>query len=562
MSRSHRLFRLAAAPAATWRAGIAALAFIGVAWAAQAQVPPEEPVDIVIEDATVVDGTGGPGFSGNVAIRGDRIIYVGRAPVRARRVIHAKGSVVAPGFIDMHAHSEFGLSLDGRGLSKIAQGVTTEVLGEHLSAGPVLGPAVDDSMMVAPPVKRTWTTLGGFLDYLRDKRTGPNVLSYVGSGQVRASVVGYGKRAATPAEIDREEKLVADAMEQGAFGLSAGLDYVPNSYQSTDEIIALAKVAARYGGIYAAHMTSDIAGLDQTIRIARDAGIPAEIFHLGASVGMDPDSFIRKIEEARKQGLDITANTYPYTVGWTYLKRQLPAWAQEGTPAEITARLKRPESRAQVLADMGAHPRSDWTRIFVSSLNPVFDGQTVAAIARSRSISGDEALIDVIVDSNATAFYIGRENPAKEPVVQRVLALPWVSIGSDGLALPAGIHTAFGKPHPRSYGTHARVLAQYVRKTSLLSLSEAIRKMTSQPANRLGIADRGLVRQGMKADLVVFDPDRVQDNATPDQPERYATGIGWVFVNGVAVVADGVPTNALPGQILYGPGYKPPVRRR
>ncbi|MFT3755773.1 MAG: amidohydrolase family protein [Pseudoxanthomonas sp.] len=505
----------------------------------------------------IIDGGGGPAMSGNVAIQGDTIAYVGRAPVVARRVIDAKGAVVAPGFIDMHGHSEYSLGVDGRGLSKITQGVTTEVLGEHLSAGPVLGPAVDDSMMVAPPIRRTWTTLGGFFDYLQHKKIGMNVLSFVGAGQVRASVVGYQDRPVTRAEIEQEKKLVADAMAQGAFGLSAGFDYVPNSFQGVDEIVALAKVAAEQGGIYASHMRWTIAGLDDTIRIAREARIPVEIFHINSTMNMDADGYIAKVEAARDEGLDITANAYPYTAGWTYLKGHLPEWAREGTPAEVAARLKQPTKRARVLAELHDKPHADWDAIFVSSRNPDFDGKSVAEIGRIRNTSGDEALVDAIIDSEATAFYVGRPNPAREALVARVISRPWVDIGSDGLALPAGVHTAFGKPHPRSYGAHARVLAEYVRKQRLFSLSEAVRKMTSQPANRLGIADRGLVRQGFKADLVVFDPDTVQDNATIEQPERYASGVSWVFVNGVAVVADNLPTDALPGRVLRGPGYKP-----
>lgn len=559
--RSNRLFGLTSSWLGHRYSKLALLTVAGTVSAASAQVPPPDQADILISNAMIVDGTGGPAMAGNVAIKGDTIVYVGRALVRAARVIDAKGAVVSPGFIDMHAHSEYGLALDGRGLSKITQGVTTEVMGEHLSGGPVLGPAVDDSMMVAPPVTRTWTTLGGFLDFLENKKLGLNVLSYVGAGQVRASVVGYKDRAATPAEIEQEKKLVADAMEQGAFGLSAGFAYVPNSFQTTEEIIALAQVAARYGGIYAPHMRSGIAGLDETIKVAREAKIPAEIFHVGSSVGMNIDAFITKIEAARAEGLDITGNVYPYTAGWTYLKGHLPVWAREGTPSEITARLKKPAMRKRALADLRANPHADWDTIFVSSRNPSFDGKTVAEIGRVRKISGEEALIDAVIDSEATAFYVGRPNEAREGIVKRIIAQPWADIGSDGLALPAGVHTAFGKPHPRSYGTHPRVFAEYVRKKPVMTLPEAVRKMTAQPANRLGIADRGLVRQGLKADLVVFDPNTVQDNATLEQPERYASGVNWVFVNGVAVVAQGVPTNALPGRALRGPGYKPAANR-
>src|SRR5271168_646067 len=264
-----------------------------------AQRPPLEEADVLIKGGHVIDGTGGPWMRADVAIKGDRIVYVGRAPVKARRIIDATGKVVTPGFFDMHAHSEFGLSLDGRAFSKVTQGVTTEVLGEHLSAGPVLGPAVDDPMMITPPVHRTWTTLGGFFSFLEKKGIGLNVVSYVGAGQVRASVMGYENRTPTPAEMEQMKKLIAQAMKEGAFGLSAGLVYVPNSFDTTEQMIEFAKVAASYGGIYSVHMrTGDDAGLLETIQIAKGANIPVEIFHLAAAIARDPN-FVRIIEKAR-----------------------------------------------------------------------------------------------------------------------------------------------------------------------------------------------------------------------------------------------------------------------
>jgi N-acyl-D-aspartate/D-glutamate deacylase len=537
---------------------LASLAVMGARHSAIAQSPPSGEADLLIAGGRVVDGSGGPWRQANVAIKDDTIVYVGNAPVRAKKTINAAGMVVSPGFIDMHEHSEFGLSFDGRGLSMVTQGVTTGVLGEHLSAGPVLGPAVDDPMMVTPPVKRTWTTLGGFFDYLTKKGIGMNVVSYVGAGQVRASVMGYENRTPTPAEMAKMKELIVQAMHQGAFGLSAGLVYVPNSFDTTAQLIELAKVAAGMGGIYSVHMRAGgdpEAGLRETIEIAKGAHIPAEIFHVGMTIAHNPH-FAQVVEQARAQGIDVTANAYPYTVGWTYVRQLIPVWAQEGNAAAITARLQNPEMRARVVKELQQHPGAyaKWT---VSSANPAFDGHTFQQIADQRHESVEEAMVDFLVTQKAEGFQIGPADPSMDQKEAETFKCPWVDVGSDGIALPAGVHTAFGKPHPRSFGTFARILAEVVRKRHVLTLEEAVRKMTSQPANRLGLADRGLLRQGMKADIVVFNPDTVSDTSTFAKPDTYAKGVGWVLINGRAVVADGKPTNALPGRVLHGPGYKP-----
>ena len=521
-----------------------------------AQTPPEGEADILITNGKVIDGTGSPWRQANVAIKGDTIVYIGNAPVKAKKVINVSGQAVTPGFIDMHAHSEFGLSLDGRGLSMITQGVTTEVLGEHLSAGPVLGPAVDDPMMVTPPVKRSWTTLGGFFDYLTKKGIGPNVVSYVGAGQVRASVMGYENRNPTPAEMDRMKQLIVQAMHEGAFGLSAGLVYVPNSFDSTAQMIELAKVAAGLGGIYSVHMRAGEgnAGVLETVQIAKGAHIPTEIFHVGMTVARNPE-FARIVERARAQGIDITANAYPYTVGWTYVRQLIPVWAQEGNAAAITARLQQPDVRARVVKELQQKPAqyAAWT---VSSANQKFDGHTFKQIADSLHESVEEAMVDFLVTQKAEGFQIGPADPSMDQKEAETFKLPWVDVGSDGIALPAGVHTAFGRPHPRSFGTFTHILADVVRNRHVLTLEEAVHKMTAQPANRLGIADRGLLRAGMKADVVVFDPATVRDTSTYAKPDQYSTGVAWVLVNGTAVVANGKPTNALPGRPLHGPAYK------
>ncbi|HET7085625.1 MAG TPA: D-aminoacylase [Rhizomicrobium sp.] len=525
-----------------------------------AQSPPAAQVDLLIRNGHVVDGTGSPWFQADVAISGDRIVYVGRGPVKAKRVIDVAGKVISPGFIDMHSHSEFGLSMDGRALSKITQGITTEVMGEHLSAGPVLGPAVDDPMMVTPPVKRSWTTLGGFFSYLQKKGVGLNVASYVGAGQVRASVMGYENRQPTPAEMDKIKQMIRQGMEEGAFGLSNGMSYVPNMFFDTAQLIELCKVAASYGGIFTIHIRNVApgdprdTGLKEAIAIAKGAHIPAEIFHLGASAGNDPDDFIRDVQQARADGVDITANSYPYETGWTYLTQSLPAWAQEGDSAAIVARLQKPDSRARILDEMKAR---DFATLKVASVNPEFDGKLLPQIAGEMHVSPSEALLNILVKMKGEGFQIGMPTGKRAEIVTRMLNNPWMDIGSDGISLPAGVRTSFGSPHPRSFGSHTRLLAEYVRNQHVFTLEEAVRKMTSLPANRLGLADRGILRQGMKADVVVFDPATVKDMASYEKPDQYSQGIAWVLVNGKAVVADGKPTNALPGQVLRGPGYKP-----
>ncbi len=513
------------------------------------------PMDLLIRNARVVDGAGGPWFRAHVAISGDTIVSVGPAEPAAAEVLDAAWMTLAPGFIDMHAHSEYGLLVDPRALSKAAQGVTTEVLGEHLSAGPVLGPAVDDPMMVAPPIERDWTTLGGYLDRLESAGVGPNVLSYVGSGQVRASVIGYEEREATPAELEEMEALVAQAMEEGAFALASGMAYIPNAFASTEELIALTRVAAGYGGFYVSHLRSGIEGLHEGIAVAREAGTALEIHHLNSTSGDRIADYAAVIAEARASGVEVTGNVYPYIAGWTYLRSLLPRWAQEGGVERMLRRLTDPEERERLLGELRASEaeRPRWERTFVSSFRPEVDGLSIRDLGTVRETGAEEALLDLLLEQEGDGFQISFGNT--EPNLRQALALPFTHIGSDGSALAVGMRTPMGKPHPRSFGTYPRVLAKYVREEGLLSLEEAVRKMTSGPANRLGLTDRGLVRPGMRADLVLFDADAVRDEATFQEPERYPLGIEWVFVNGVAVIAAGDPTGALPGRVLRGPGH-------
>ncbi len=530
----------------------AALAALFLAQGLMAQ----EEVDFLIRGGRLLDGTGSPSIHADLAIRGDTIVAIGRSPLRARRTIDASGKVVCPGFIDMHVHSEYGLIVDPRGLSKVTQGVTTEVLGEHLSAGPVSGKAEDDPMMVSDPIERDWTTLGGFFDRLRSAGIGPNVLSYVGSGQVRACVVGYENRPATAEELQQMKKLVAEAMEDGAFGVSSGLAYVPNRYASTEELIELAKVAASYGGIYATHLRPGIEGLQEGIRIARVAELPMDIFHLNSTSSSRVEEYVATIEKARREGVDVTGNVYPYIAGWTYLKSLLPPAALEGGNEAMLRRLQAPENLKAILAEMqeAEARRPRWKRTFVSSYNPEVDGLSILDLGEKRGLSPEEALIDLLIEQKGEGFQISFGNTEENLAV--ALRQPWTTIGSDGSALGIGMRTALGKPHPRSFGTHARVLAKYVRQEKLITLEEAIRKMTSYPAALLGLSDRGLLRPGMKSDVVIFDPAQIRDPATFKEPERYAIGVEWVWVNGTAVIEQGEATGALPGKVLLGPGAK------
>ena len=513
------------------------------------------PADLLIRGARIVDGTGGPWFRANLAVAGDTIVSVGPEEPPAARVIDADGLVMAPGFIDMHAHSEYGLLVDPRALSKTAQGVTTEVLGEHLSAGPVMGPAVDDPMMVAPPIERDWTTLGGYLDRLEFAGVAPNVVSYVGSGQVRASVIGYDERVATEEELEAMEALVAQAMEEGAFALASGLAYIPNAFASTEELIRLTRVAAGYGGIYVSHLRGGLEGLAEGITIAREAGTGLEIHHLNSTSGARIPEYAAMIAEARASGVDVTGNVYPYIAGWTYLRSLLPRWVQEGGVDRMLGRLTDPADRERLLAELreSEAERPRWGRTFVSSFRDEVDGLSILDLGEARGTTPEEGLLDLLIEQEGEGFQISFGNA--EPNLIQALAQPFSHIGSDGSALAAGMRTPMGKPHPRSFGTYPRVLAKYVREEKLLTLEQAIRKMSSAPANRLGLSDRGVLRPGMRADMVLFDPDTVQDEATFEEPERYPTGIPWVFVNGVAIIAEGEPTGELPGRVLRGPGY-------
>jgi N-acyl-D-amino-acid deacylase len=542
---------------------------------------PQSPYDLVIRGGRLLDGGGNPWVRADLAIRGDRIAAIGQlGDLPARRTIDARSRIVAPGFIDMHSHSDFALLVEGRAESKVRQGVTTEVLGESSSAAPVTGPVVDAMKNSLAPLglQLDWSDFTGYFARLEKQGISVNVLSFAGSGQLRVAVVGYENRSPSASELERMKTLLRDAMSHGAFGLSSGLIYPPNSYMKTDELVELAREAARAGGLYISHVrgegTTLLEALKEAVTIGERVGLPVEIFHFKATGFMRGKILeaVRIIEEARSRGIDIAANQYPYVAGSTGLSASIPSWAHEGGRLKLLERLKDTQVRERIKAEMktgapGWHnlvkETGNFENIRVASVrsdrNKKFEGRSIAAIAQERGAAPEDALMDLLIEEegNVGAIYFSMI----EEDVKTAMKLPWVSIGSDGTAVsPEGI-LGRGKPHPRFYGTFPRILGKYVREEKILTLEDAVRKMTSLPAARLRLSDRGLLRAGMAADVVVFDPERVIDRATFDEPHRYAEGIDVVVVNGQVVLDEGRHTGASPGRVLRGPGYRSTASR-
>ena len=534
------------------------------------------PFDVIIVNGHIVDGTGSPWYSGDLGIRDGRIAAIGNlARAHATRRIDAAGSVVAPGFIDMLGQSEFTVLVDPRLPSKIYQGITTEITGEGNSAAPMTGHAREEAAQTLEHygLKADWQTLGEYFARLERQGIGINLASYVGATSLREVVIGGENRPPTPAELDRMRALVRQAMEEGAVGVSTALEYAPAPYASTEELIALAAEAAPYGGIYATHMRSEgdgiMAALDETFRIAREAHIPAEIWHLkvaGKSNWGHMPEVIRRIEAARAGGLDITADTYAYTAWFNEMSAFVPPWAHDGGNDKMVERLKDPATRARIVKDIKT-PSAAWDNewdevpgpesILIGVVkNPALrplQGQTIAAIAKSRGKDPLETLLDILVEDN------GFTNCAvfgmQEADVTLALLQPWVSVNNDSSGTSPQGKLGEEHPHPRAYGTFPRILRKYVREEHRLSLEEAIRKFSALPAQRMRLTDRGVLKRGLWADVVVFDPATVADRSTFSSPNQLAVGMRWVLVNGVPVIADGQMTGALPGQVLRGPGY-------
>jgi len=545
-----------------------------VAARGQAQAPA---YDVILAGGRIVDGTGAPWYAADLGIAGDRIAAIGNlsaAPAGAR--VDVTGLVVAPGFIDMLGQSEFNVLVDGRAASKITQGVTTEITGEGTSIAPV-----NDRMMAAAKpsydhfgVAQDFRTLAEYFTRLETaSRPAINIGSFVGAGSLRDYVVGRGSRVATADELAQMKRLAAEAMSHGALGLSTSLQYVPDRFASTEEIVELAKVARQHGGIYLTHLRSEsreiIPALDEAFRVAREAGIATEVWHLKtayrANWGRMPE-VLAHIDAARARGLDVTANQYPYTRASNDLDACLPLWVREGGDAALVERLKDPGVRARVAREMNDPNTTGWENqwygagggdgVQVSSvLNPAlrkWEGQTLTQIGAAMGKDPREALMDlVIADQGETACIISIMDEAD---VRTALKHPLVSIDTDSGAKAEDGPLSVSRSHPRAWGTFARILGTYVRDERLLTLEDAVRKMTSRPASRVGLQDRGILRVGMAADVTVFDPATIRDVSTFADPTHYSVGVRHVFVNGRAVISEGRITSERPGRVLRGPG--------
>ena len=561
--RARSLLRSAAVP----------LLWLGVAGASS---PPSTAStgmhDILVRDGLIVDGSSGKPYVGSVVIDGDTISYVGpRTGFAARKIIDAKGKAVAPGFINMLSQAQESLLADGRGESDLVQGVTLEVLGEGESMGPwndgMAKAAQDQEGDVRYPV--TWRTLDQYLDTLEHRGISPNVTAVVGAATVRQNVLGEDDVQPTPAQLAQMQALTRQAMQEGAVAVGSALIYPPGSYAHRDELTALAKTAAECGGIYISHMRSEgqtfLEAVDETISIARQSGAPAEIYHLKAAGRANWDKLpeaIKRIDAARASGVRITADMYPYTAAATGLDASMPRWVMVGGLDAWIARLKDPTTRARLLAEMRNPPAgyesalvgagADGTLLlsFKNEALKPYTGKTLAEVARIRGKSPEETALDMIIEDHSrigVAYFLMSEDNLRREVV-----LPWMSFGSDGEAIaPEGAFLQ-SAAHPRAYGTFATVLGKYVRDEKLVSLQDAVRRLSAMPAANLALRDRGMLKAGFHADVVVFDPETIQPHSSYQRPHQLATGVSDVLVNGQFALADGRATGAHSGQVVRG----------
>lgn len=519
--------------------------------------------DVIIRQGVMYDGSGNKPFVADIGINADTISAIGDLSNEiAKTQINAKRLAVAPGFINMLSMAERSLLMDGRSMSDIKQGVTLEVMGEGWSAGPV-------KRNLKKPVDSLWTTLDGYFKWQMKKGSSANIASFVGATTIRNYVLDKANRAPSAEELQQMKKLVREAMQQGAMGLSTSLIYAPADYAKTEEIIALAQVASEYDGIYITHMRSEsdyiLKAMNETFRIAEEAKIRTEIYHLKINHDRNWDKIDKvlvKIDSAQNAGLKITANMYPYAASNTALTARLPNWVQEGGAVEMRKRLKNPVTRKKVLEEMqlgiptkNSDPKSVVILGFrLDSLNKLYRGKRLDEVAAMHGKDADETLIDLIVkdkSSGAGVYHLQTEDN-----VRRIFQMPYVSFGSDGASFSdAKIFDEWGT-HPRAFGTFARALGKYSREEKLVPLEEVIRRMTSLPADNLKIKNRGKLQTGYFADIVIFDPNEIADKATYEEPKQYAVGMKHVFVNGVQVLANGEHTEAKPGRIVRGPGWK------
>ncbi|HTL44196.1 MAG TPA: D-aminoacylase [Vicinamibacterales bacterium] len=546
--------------------------FIVAAMAAGALVQTSPaPFDIVIVNGHVVDGTGNPWYAADVGIRDGRIAAIGRlADAPARQRIDARGKTVAPGFIDMLGQSDLTVLVDPHLPSKIFQGITTEVTGEGGSVAPLNDRIIkaDEVGYKHLQIVPDWRTYDQYFARLEKQGIGINVADYVGATQVRRMVLGDDDKQPTPAQLDEMKALVRDAMEQGAVGVSTSLQYAPAPYATTEELIALASEAAKYGGIYATHMRSEgdtvLQALDEAIRIGREAHIPVEIWHIKAAGKQNfgrMHEIVAKIEQARADGVDITADTYAYPAWFNSMSAFVPPWAHDGGDERLIERLQNPETRARIKKDMqtrGGDWDNEWQEIPAPDavqvcvvqnpeLKPL-QGKTLTQIAALWKVEPIDALLDLLVKDHAYTYVA--VFGMSEPDITLAVKQPWVSFDNDSQGTaPTGL-LGEEHPHPRAYGTFPRILRKYVREEHVLTLEEAVRKMSALPAAKMRFADRGVLKQGMWADVVVFDPATITDKATFEQPNQLSIGMEYVLVNGVPVVAGGNATNALPGKVI------------
>ncbi len=531
--------------------------------------------DVVIRGGTIYDGSGGAPYAGEVAIDGDRVSYVGPTQgLRGRTVIDARGKAVAPGFINMLSWSNESLLQDGLGQSELRQGVTLEVMGEGDSMGPLnermKRQGIERQADIHYPVD--WTTLGEYLAKLEARGVAPNVASFVGATTVRDYVLGERDLQPTAAELQQMRGLVRQAMEEGAMGVGSSLIYAPASYAKTPELIALVTEAGRCGGMYITHMRSEgdrlVEAVAETIEIARASGAPAEIYHLKAAGRANwgkLDTVVSMVDEARRDGVRITADMYTYVRGATGLDAAMPPWVQDGGLESWIARMRDPAVRARVITEM-RDPSQGWENLYLHAgaegtlllafknpkLKPL-TGRTLASVAKERGVSPEDAAIDLVIEDGSrvgVAYTLMSEDN-----VRRQTALPWMSFGSDAEAMaPEGVFL-LSNPHPRAYGNFARVLARYVREEHALTLEDAVHRLSGLPAQNLSLTDRGLLKKGYYADVVVFDPRTIQDHATFEKPHQYSTGVSEVLVNGRLAIKAGEPTGAKPGRFVRGRGW-------
>jgi len=533
--------------------------------------------DVIIRNGNIYDGSGGNAYKSDIAINGDTIAAIGDLTnSKGKTEIDVSGMAVSPGFINMLSWANISLIHDGKSQSDIRQGVTTEIMGESWSMGPLNEKMKQEEIELQGDIKYDikWTTLGDYLEYLEKKGVSCNVGSFIGAGTARINVLGYEDRAPNKEELERMKQLVRDAMEEGALGVGSSLIYAPNFYADTEELIELCKAASEYGGIYISHIRSEgnriLEAADELIRISKEANIPAEIYHLkaaGKSNWNKLDSIINKINNARKEGLKITADMYTYTAGATGLDAAMPPWVQEGGFKEWKKKLQNPQIRNRVLKEMKT-PTDEWENLYLAAGSPenvllvgfktdslkYLTGKSLLEVSKLRGKSPEETAIDLVIDDDSrieTVYFL-----MPDESIKRKIALPWMSFGSDAESLaPEGLFLK-SNPHPRAYGNFARLLGKYVREEKIIPLEEAIKRLTSFPAENLKLKKRGKLQTGYYADIVIFDPSTIKDNATYEKPHQYSEGVKHVYVNGIQVLKNGEHTGKMPGRVVRGPGWK------